>query len=543
MSAINPVAQIGDVIRGSLLADRPEQIPLLLQSVTERVIAQGGKFFIKNFWEDPKPLSLGYVGVHIKIRMPLPSKETNASEGQTPSSLDNQKKKYILMELQLHVKEIMDGTKDCAKEIAHLLYKTPQEADEKISSEIIGSSQLVYLAAMTKLLASKEDLKRVNDTVKIFQAMTKADKKMRLVMETAMLLHNEKLEGEWSERLQVVVPKDKEAVATAWMATAQKINTILNLPKLKMEGEDWTNTATSVDEIYDNAKQIAPFFSEMCKQAAASFPRCSVNFGPENRHMIKEKSSLIGKIKSDLGENCLPVVFHAPLTKERTASMIQILSDYYAKYHRAGSNTFSFMGKPFAKPRSVNKESIACLQQLHLSAKWITDIDLTLLGDLVPMLNGLTISNNQITGSGLASLSNLPNLKQLCLSECDALTDSDLANLSHLKELTILSIDKCNHITGSSLASLNSLKNLSILTLSECNQITYSNLSNLSGLITAKCSIHINKCKNIRNSKLTELSGLTDVQCRKIGVTDPSYEVTDSNYEVTDSEEEDEFFK
>ena len=89
----NPIAKIGDVIRGSLLADRPEQIPLLLKSVTERVTAQGGKFYIKNFWDDPKPLSLGYVGVHIKMRMPIPSKEINAARGRNQTGLDQSGKK------------------------------------------------------------------------------------------------------------------------------------------------------------------------------------------------------------------------------------------------------------------------------------------------------------------------------------------------------------------------------------------------------------------------------------------------------------------
>src|SRR5438552_3809725 len=95
----NPLAKIGDVIRGSLLADRPEQILALYNSVTQRITEQGGKFYVKNFWDDPKPLSLGYVGVHIKIRMPIPSEKTG-------STLGKDERRYILMELQLHLKAI-----------------------------------------------------------------------------------------------------------------------------------------------------------------------------------------------------------------------------------------------------------------------------------------------------------------------------------------------------------------------------------------------------------------------------------------------------
>ena len=181
--------------------------------------------------------------------------------------------------------------------------KRREKLKKKSHQEIISSSQLVYLTAMTKLLASKEDLKKVEDTLQIIQAMTKADKKMRLVMETAMLLGNEKLDGEWNEQLQVVVPRDRDAVATAWMGTAQKINKLLNLPIIKMDERDvWTNTATSVDELYANAAQIAPFFRDMCEQAAKSQPGCSVNFGPGDAYMIKEKESLQDKIKADLEE-------------------------------------------------------------------------------------------------------------------------------------------------------------------------------------------------------------------------------------------------
>src|SRR5277367_3646515 len=124
------IAKIGDVIRGSLLTNRLERIPLLLRSVTQQVAANGGRYYIKNFWDDPDRLSLGYVGVHVKICMPIPEA------------------RHILMELQIHPKQIMDGTEDCAKEIAHRLYKMPEEAtEEKTSPDIIASSQLVYLTS------------------------------------------------------------------------------------------------------------------------------------------------------------------------------------------------------------------------------------------------------------------------------------------------------------------------------------------------------------------------------------------------------------
>jgi hypothetical protein len=286
------LATIGDIIRGSLLTNKLERIPLLLQSVAQQVARQGGRYYVKNFWNDRGPLLLGYVGVHVKIRMPLPNN------------------KYILMEVQIHPKQIMDGTEDCAKEIAHRLYKMPGEAsEEKVSQDVVSSSQLVYLTSMVKLVCTQEDLKRVANTRTLIQAVTKtkADKKNRLALETALLLNNGELGlGRWSDELQAIVPKDKEAVATAWMTTAAKINRTINLPIVnKDEGYSWTNTATSIDELYADAEQIAPFFERMCEEAADSQPGCSVNFGPENSHMIKDRKSLQDKMKRDI--KLLPV--------------------------------------------------------------------------------------------------------------------------------------------------------------------------------------------------------------------------------------------
>lgn len=284
------VAKIGDVIRGSLLSEKLEGIPLLLRSVTEQVVKRGGRYYIKNFWSDPTPLSLGYVGVHVRIRMPIPSK----------------KHKYILMEVQIHAKQIMDGTGGCAKEIAHRLYKMPGEtAEESLCTDLICCSQLVYLTSMTKLLYSREELRRVASTVDAIQAMTNADKKKRLVLETALLLNKtEELgSGEWNEELQAIVPRNREAVAKAWIETAAKINKMLNLPTYEMDKDySWTNTAASIEELYTDAEQIASDFETMCAEAAGH-PWCSYSFGPENKHMIKEKKSLKEKIQNKINKD------------------------------------------------------------------------------------------------------------------------------------------------------------------------------------------------------------------------------------------------
>lgn len=51
-------------------------------------------------------------------------------------------------------------------------------------------------------------------------------------------------------------------------------------------------------ELYADANQIAPDFEKMCEEAAAQ-PGCFASFGPQDRHTIKERSSLQDKINQD----------------------------------------------------------------------------------------------------------------------------------------------------------------------------------------------------------------------------------------------------
>lgn len=295
----NPVTKIGDSIRGTFLVDRPEQISSLLNAVVRKVEKLGGAFYIKNFWADANSSSYGYVGVHIKIRMPVFVEKTYEVKGRDQT----QQKKYILMEIQLHFNAIMDGTLECAKEIAHNLYKTPQEASKEIPPEIIASSQLVYLTAMTRLLSSPKEVLRVDTTVQLIQEMTKAEKARRLFMATAMLLGDQESLGGavWDDQLKAIVPKNKNAVATAWRNTAERVNGLLKLRSdlpIKPTISAWANTATSVDELYEDAIAMKPFFREFCNTIVRK-QGCTVNFGPGNNYMIKERKSLQEKLKDE----------------------------------------------------------------------------------------------------------------------------------------------------------------------------------------------------------------------------------------------------
>jgi tetratricopeptide (TPR) repeat protein len=316
------VANLGDIVRGSLIADKIDQIPILLNRVIAWVEKNEGKLFVKNFWSDPKPLSKGYVGVHARIHMPIPPVSANAAEAVNNSP--NEPRKYILMELQLHLRAIMNGTLDCAKEFAHRLYKLPEEdAKETASADVISSSQLIYLTSMVKSLYDPEELKRINNLLEYYTLISKTDGKSRLIFETALLLNDANLcPGVLNEKLQALVPTDKNAIQSAWVTTAMAVNKKLNLPVIKPAGSHlWANTAKSVDELFSDALQIAPFFEKMCNEAVEGMPDCSVNFGPGNKHMLKEKDSLLKKLEEKANPKLLSQANDEEEEKQKSAHL------------------------------------------------------------------------------------------------------------------------------------------------------------------------------------------------------------------------------
>jgi len=434
MSAVifkNPVEAVSDVVRGTILVDRPEQVSPVLQAISDRVRAVGGRCETKNFWGDLQPLSLGYVGIHRRCWVPLPLEAVG--EAKTEMSFAP-KKRYIRVEVQVHFRAIMNEAEEegCPKHFAHLLYKKPKEAGEdQISSKISSSSQLIYLTAMTRLLAPRGALESEDDTLQQFQAMTgtKADRKMRLQMATRLFLHDQKLGlAKWDENLQVVVPENVGAIAAAWKDTATRINRLIDLPAENEDGfKECVNTATTVSELYADAKKIAPFFQNLCQEAANSQQGCSANFGPKNECMIKTADSLLEKIRADYELELGP--FMRRLLPRIDRSWDQV----------TGNNLLPF-------------ECVSLLQNLDFSnCDELTDGDLSFL-PLLSKLKSLNLANcAKLTDAGLVNLRNLTRLTSLNLSGC-RITDEGLSSLWRLTKLKSLNVLRCAGITDAGLA-------------------------------------------------------------------------------------------
>jgi hypothetical protein len=127
------VNQMRDSLRGTIIAQTPEQIPLVVQALTEFANEEGREIVFINIWEDNRPS--GYVGIHAKMLFPI----YDANEVNT--------QRNIIVEIQIHLSCIMDGTKKCAKEREHLLYEKIREGE--VDPEIqTSASTLLYLTAL-----------------------------------------------------------------------------------------------------------------------------------------------------------------------------------------------------------------------------------------------------------------------------------------------------------------------------------------------------------------------------------------------------------
>lgn len=136
-------SKIGDSLRGTLITDTAEKVQRVVEMIKFDANALGGKAVFKNYWEHSRDDS-GYIGVHAKIILPVP--ELNRGE---------MSKRQIVTELQIHLSHIMDGTDECVKERAHLLYEHERQ-DDYDKNALSAASQLLFLAALRQYLETYE---------------------------------------------------------------------------------------------------------------------------------------------------------------------------------------------------------------------------------------------------------------------------------------------------------------------------------------------------------------------------------------------------
>lgn len=142
-SMAEAVIQIGDALRGTMIVDDLEKIPLVIAEMTQYIDFIGGKITFKNLWTEDR--ESGYVGIHARILFPLGNGE-NEKEAR-----------YILAEMQIHLESMVDGSDMSAKERAHLIYENVRENSENNSLELSAASKLLFLTAMEETLGKLEE--------------------------------------------------------------------------------------------------------------------------------------------------------------------------------------------------------------------------------------------------------------------------------------------------------------------------------------------------------------------------------------------------
>jgi hypothetical protein len=133
LSREEAVGRVRDALRGTLIAETPEQIQVVIHTLKDFAYANGIQIVFINVWEENRPS--GYVGIHAKMLFPISDQNEFTSQ------------RNIIAELQIHLHCIMDGTMESVKEREHLLYDKMRKGgvDPEIQT---AASTLLYLTAL-----------------------------------------------------------------------------------------------------------------------------------------------------------------------------------------------------------------------------------------------------------------------------------------------------------------------------------------------------------------------------------------------------------
>lgn len=136
---------IGDVLRGTVVVNDPRQIPLVVDKVKNFAMQMGGDVVFKNLWIEER--ASGYIGVHAKLHLPVvDEKGGKISE------------KMMIVELQIHLDSIMDGSPECIKEYTHTIYEKVRTGT--VDPLRVNPISRVLFASALKPLADKLQMQK-----------------------------------------------------------------------------------------------------------------------------------------------------------------------------------------------------------------------------------------------------------------------------------------------------------------------------------------------------------------------------------------------
>ncbi|MBA2369678.1 MAG: hypothetical protein H0V82_11730 [Candidatus Protochlamydia sp.] len=141
--------KIGDVLRGTVVVSDSKQIPLVVDGIKDYAGKNGGNVIFKNLWIEER--ATGYVGVHAKLYLPVINEKGVRSD------------KMMIVELQIHLDVIMDGSLNCIKEYSHGLYDRLRTGT--IDPQLVNPISLTMYASALKPLADKLQIKKLESYI------------------------------------------------------------------------------------------------------------------------------------------------------------------------------------------------------------------------------------------------------------------------------------------------------------------------------------------------------------------------------------------
>jgi hypothetical protein len=142
LSEEEAVSKIGDALRGTIIVDDVDKIPLVVAEILNYVDYKDAQVIFKNLWAEDR--ESGYVGIHAKILLPIVKGEKIAEE------------RSILAEMQIHLYSIADGTNESVKERAHMLYENVRM--ENFNPLLLSAaSKLLFLTGMQDVIKSLDE--------------------------------------------------------------------------------------------------------------------------------------------------------------------------------------------------------------------------------------------------------------------------------------------------------------------------------------------------------------------------------------------------
>jgi len=130
-------SSLGDAVRGTILADRAQDVGEAVRRAQAHFESLGGKMIVDNKFTPP-PNSTGYVGVHADVLFPTP-------DGGT-----------IKAELQFHPKALNSGDRECVKEQSHGLYEKSRDAKGDEVAKLDSAQMMLFTAGMLNTLAASK---------------------------------------------------------------------------------------------------------------------------------------------------------------------------------------------------------------------------------------------------------------------------------------------------------------------------------------------------------------------------------------------------